>query len=126
MKMTFSEAIKSVLVTNYANFSGRARRSEYWYLVLFNFILYFAFIAISSISESMILICTLIYSLLNLAMIIPSIAVCVRRLHDIGKSGWNLLWAFVPIVGFILFIIWYCKDSEPGANKWGNNPKIQA
>lgn len=122
-QMSFSEAIKSVLTTNYANFSGRARRSEYWYFVLFNYILYFACLILGSMSESMLLIFSIIYLLACLAMLIPSFAVCVRRLHDIGKSGWNLLWGFLPVIGWILLIIWYCKDSQPGKNNWGDNPK---
>ncbi|MBE6293284.1 MAG: DUF805 domain-containing protein [Bacteroidales bacterium] len=104
--MGFSQAVKSVF-SNYANFSGRARRSEYWYFVLFSLII------------GLIPIVNLIVGLIS---IIPSIAVCVRRLHDIGKSGWWLLLCLIPIVNLIL-LVWYCTDSQPGENQWGANPK---
>ena len=104
--MGFSQAVKSVF-SNYANFSGRARRSEYWYFVLFSLII------------SLIPIVNLIVGLIS---IIPGIAVCIRRLHDIGKSGWWLLLCLIPIVNLIL-LVWYCTDSQPGENQWGANPK---
>lgn len=59
----------------------------------------------------------------GLAVFIAGLAVCVRRLHDIGKSGWNYLFFLIPIVGFILYIVWFTRDSEPGANKYGISPK---
>ena len=104
--MGFSQAVK-IVFSNYANFSGRARRSEYWYFVLFSLII------------SLIPIVNLIVGLIS---IIPGIAVCVRRLHDIGKSGWWLLLCLIPIVNLIL-LVWYCTDSQPGENQWGANPK---
>ena len=104
--MGFSQAVKSVF-SNYANFSGRARRSEYWYFVLFSLII------------GLIPIVNLIVGLIS---IIPGIAVCVRRLHDIGKSGWWLLLCLIPIINLIL-LVWYCTDSQPGENQWGANPK---
>ena len=103
--MGFVEAIKSVY-SNFANFKGRARRSEYWYFTLFNIII--SFIPI---------VC-----LLGIINIIPGIAVCIRRLHDTGRRGWWLLLALVPIVNIIL-LVWYCQDSQPGENQWGANPK---
>lgn len=105
--MGFSQAVKSVF-SNYANFSGRARRSEYWYFALFLLII------------SLIPIVNLIVGLIS---IIPSIAVSVRRLHDIGKSGWWLLLFLIPIIGYIVLLIWACTDSQPGENQWGANPK---
>ena len=59
----------------------------------------------------------------SLAVFVPSLAVGVRRLHDMGKSGWFLLIGLIPIVGWILLIIWLCTDSEPASNEWGANPK---
>ena len=59
----------------------------------------------------------------SLAMFIPGLAVSVRRLHDIGRSGWWLLLSLIPLVGAIILIIWYCTDSQPGANQYGSNPK---
>ena len=60
----------------------------------------------------------------GLVWLLPGLAVAVRRLHDIGKSGWNLLWILLPIVGAIMLIYWCCQDSQVGENKWGANPKF--
>ena len=112
--MGFVDAVKSVVVENYANFKGRARRSEYWYYTLASFIAGFicGLLPIPFISM-----------LLSLALFIPSLAVSVRRLHDIGKSGWTYLLILIPIVGAIILLVWFCQDSQPGENKWGANPK---
>ncbi|MBQ5710127.1 MAG: DUF805 domain-containing protein [Alistipes sp.] len=102
----------------YADFSGRARRTEYWMFTLFNFIFSFvlgfvlAFIGLGFLGY--------IYTI---AILIPSLAVCIRRLHDIGKSGWWYLIGFVPVVGTIVLLVWFCTDSQPGNNEWGPNPK---
>ena len=93
---------------HYADFSGRARRSEYWYMVLWNFI--FGIIPIVNI-------------LWALAVIIPFIALAVRRLHDIGKSGAWILINLIPLVGPVLMLIWLLTDSEPQTNQWGKSPK---
>lgn len=102
----------------YADFNGRARRTEYWMFVLFNII----FSAIAGIIDTIIG-TNLLNVIYSLAVLIPGIAVAVRRLHDIGKSGWYYLLVLIPIVGFIILIVWFCKDSETGANSWGPNPK---
>ncbi len=106
------------VLRNYANFSGRARRKEYWMFVLFNTLFAIATMfldnAIGMASET-----TgygPVYGLYTLAMLIPSIAVGVRRMHDVGKSGWFLL---IPIYNLVLA----CTDSEPGDNEYGPNPK---
>lgn len=110
---------------HYADFNGRARRSEYWYFVLFNFIVSiligFTFGVIAGILDMPALV-YLAY-LWSLAVFIPSLAVSVRRLHDIGRSGWWLLLSLIPLVGAIILIIWHCTDSQPGANQYGPNPK---
>lgn len=118
-EMGFLDAIKSVVVDNYANFSGRARRSEYWFFVLANFLLGIITTILSDVVPRFMLIVYIV----GLPLIIPSLAVCVRRLHDIGKSGWFYLLSFIPLIGPILMIIWFCQDSQPGENKWGANPK---
>ena len=108
----------------YADFMGRARRSEYWYFVLFNMIVSFVItfvvtlIAGSSVG-------TIIGYLYALGVFIPSLAVGVRRLHDAGKSGWYYLVGFIPLIGWIWLLILLCKDSQPGTNEWGVNPKEQ-
>jgi len=60
--------------------------------------------------------------LLSLALLIPGLAVSVRRLHDIGKSGWNLLWAFLPLIGIILLLVWNCRKGDAGDNDYGSDP----
>lgn len=108
----------------YTVFSGRSQRAEYWYFFLFNFIIstVLGFIdrAIISGSEVNIGILGLIFSLI---ILIPGIAVTIRRLHDIGKSGWMILISFIPIVGFIWLLILMVIDSNTGDNKYGPNPK---
>ena len=164
--MNFGEAIKSVF-SKYATFSGRARRSEFWYFVLFNFLVSFVLGLIPFLSW--------VAGLWALAVLIPSLAVAVRRFHDIGKSGWTYLYFLVPgllyvgymfyfifkhaysyiqagsdldadfiselltqnssslaiigilmlvsLIASIIFIVWMARDSQPGENKWGPNPK---
>lgn len=110
--VSFPEAVKRFFI-HYADFSGRSRRSEYWWVVLFN-------CAVSSVLGYIIPDLSWIWSL---AILIPSIAICVRRLHDIGKGGaWYLL-ILIPIVGYIILLVWFCKDSTPD-NQWGPNPKF--
>ena len=110
---------------HYDEFNGRARRSEYWYFVLFNlvitFVIGFTFGVIAGLLD-MPALANLAY-LWSLAMFIPGLAVSVRRLHDIGRSGWWLFLSLIPLVGAIILIIWYCTDSQPGANQYGSNPK---
>ena len=103
---------------NYANANGRARRSEFWYWVLFQFIVQFIAAIISRMTGISII--TLIASL---ALTFPSVCVGIRRLHDIGMSGWYYLVSFIPVVGLILLIVWGTRDSQPGQNQYGPNPK---
>ena len=102
----------------YADFSGRARRTEYWMFVLFNVIISMVLAIIDNFAGTGFL--GLIYSL---AVFIPGLAVCVRRLHDIGKSGWNYLIGLIPIIGFIILLVWFCKEGERQSNAWGPDPK---
>lgn len=110
--MGFLDAVKSVF-SQYATFTGRARRSEYWYFVLFNFIVS------SVLGLTGVQILSAVYCL---ATLIPGLAVAVRRMHDIGKSGWFLLISFIPIIGAIWLLVLCCKDSQPD-NQYGPNPK---
>ena len=116
---------KKVLTQDYANFSGRARRSEFWYFGLFNMIVAFvlAFLGgfLGGAGES--LVPMIPYFLYAVAVLIPGLAVSVRRLHDTGKSGWYLLIALIPILGAIALLVFYCQDSQAGDNQWGPNPK---
>ena len=160
--MSFGEAIKSVF-SKYATFSGRARRSEFWYFFLFNFLVSFVLNLIPHFS--------VVSGLWALAVLIPTLAVTVRRFHDIGKSGWTYLYFLIPsllfigywfylvfqyisagydldeesvaaiitanssaslitcilllvsLIAAIIFIVLMARDSQPGENKWGPNPK---
>ncbi len=113
------EAVSHVF-NNYATFSGRARRSEFWYFYLFNLLIGFAAGILIALSGGII---SFLYGIYCLAIIIPGIAVTCRRLHDIGRSGSYILIGFVPIVGWIFLLIWMLQDSDPGSNQYGPNPK---
>ena len=108
--MGFVEAIKACF-GKYATFEGRARRSEYWYFGLFGFVVGLVLGWIPVVGM-----------LISLAFLLPSIAVGVRRLHDVGKSGWWYLLVFVPIANLVL-IYFYILDSQAGTNEYGPNPK---
>lgn len=111
-KLGFGQAIK-LFFQNFTNFSGRSRRSEYWWVCLFNMI----------VSTIIGLILPDISWIWTVVMFVPTLALCLRRLHDIGKSGWWYLLVFVPLVGGIIMVIWFCKDSDPQPNRWGRSPK---
>lgn len=107
------------VMRNYVGFSGRARRKEYWMFVLIS-----AIIAIViAILESLIGMPAVLSTLYSLVIFLPSLAVTVRRLHDVGKSGWWILISLIPIIGAIILLVFTCLDSQPGTNKWGPNPK---
>ncbi len=122
--MGFKEAVVSAF-SNYTNFSGRARRSEYWYYVLFAEILLMGTLGLSRLFEGSFLgtIMKAVYSLAWLALFVPSLSICWRRLHDTGRSGAWYFIIFVPLVGAILLLVWFCQDSQPGENAYGPNPK---
>ena len=123
--MSMKEAIQSV-VRQYATCTGRARRSEYWYYTLFVVIVNLVFTAISTIAgaeSGLTRFITILQSLWSLAILVPGLAVCWRRLHDIGKSGAYWFFCFIPLVGAILLLVWFCQDSQPGENQYGPNPK---
>jgi len=116
------------VLKQYVDFSGRARRKEYWMFALFNVIFTIAAIILEivlGISPHDQPFGGLITTLYGLAVFIPGLAVGVRRLHDVGKSGWWVLIAIIPIVGAIILLVWFCTDSQAGENEWGDNPKEQ-
>ncbi|MEQ8435002.1 MAG: DUF805 domain-containing protein [Oceanicaulis sp.] len=118
--MSFVDAIKSVY-SNYVNFQGRARRSEYWWFYLFYVLVVIALSIVSAaVNESL---GSLLTGIFVLGTFIPLLAAGVRRLHDTGRSGWWILIALVPLVGVIVLIIFFVGDSEAGPNKYGPNPK---
>lgn len=111
------------VLRKYVDFEGRARRKEFWIFDLVSLIilaiLYFIDGAIRPGSDTRIL--STAYSL---AVFVPGLAVSVRRLHDIGRSGWWYLIVVIPVIGWIAFLIWMIRDSQTATNKWGPNPKL--
>ncbi len=108
------------VLKNYAVFEGRARRAEYWYFVLFNLIVSIVLGIISAVIGDDKNIIIVLYSL---GIFIPSLAVSVRRLHDVGKSGWMLLISLIPLIGSIWLLVLTLTNSDPLDNKYGPNPK---
>jgi uncharacterized membrane protein YhaH (DUF805 family) len=116
-----------MVLKRYAQFSGRSRRKEYWMFTLINIIISLAIYAVSfaTLSHSTVVsgILVVVFFIYSLLVLVPGLAVAVRRLHDIGKSGWMLLIGLIPIVGGIILLIWAASDSQPGDNQYGPNPK---
>ena len=103
----------------YAEFSGRARRQEYWMFFLFNILASIALGVVDRILGTS----GSLGGLYSLAVLIPSLAVAARRLHDTDRSGWWQLIALIPLIGFIVLLVFLCSDSKPGENRFGPNPK---
>ena len=103
--------------SKYVTFEGRAPRAEYWYFTLFGILVNLAFTALDSATNTGLFgILGLVFAL---AVFLPSIAVTARRLHDIDKSGWWMLLLFVPLVGWIIVVVWMCTKGTLGPNRFG-------
>ena len=113
------------VLKKYAVFSGRARRKEYWFFVLFNIIISIVLAVIDGVTGSFSPEAGmgLLGGIYTLAVLIPGIAVSVRRLHDTERSGWWLLITLVPLIGAIVLLVFMVQDSKPGQNQYGANPK---
>jgi uncharacterized membrane protein YhaH (DUF805 family) len=122
------------VLRHYTDFSGRARRTEYWMFVLFNIIFCIVAATIDNLlgitfkfdgptGDPLPIYYGYVYALYALAVFLPGLAVAVRRLHDVGKSGWMFFIVLIPIIGAIWLIVLFCTDSQDGSNKWGPNPK---
>lgn len=132
--MSLGESLTSVF-NKYATFTGRARRSEYWWFSACYFIIQivFNFASLAMIAGTMsgemsyndpsFNMFQTISVIVGLGLLLPALAVTVRRFHDIGKSGWNILWAAIPLIGPIIVLVWMCQDSDVVANKYGESPK---
>jgi uncharacterized membrane protein YhaH (DUF805 family) len=107
------------VVQKYAVFSGRARRKEYWMFMLSYIILSIVAVAIDAVIGMQI-----VSLILSLGLLLPSLGVTVRRLHDTDRSGWWILFGFIPVVGTITLLVFVCLDGEQGENKYGHNPKF--
>ena len=116
------------VLKKYAVFSGRARRKEYWFFALFNviFIIALTLIDVSAGLYDVVAAIGLLSGLYSLAVLVPSIAVFVRRLHDIDRTGWWLLIAFIPLIGVIVLLVFTLLDSTPGDSRYGPNPNDEA
>ena len=109
---------------NYVTFTGRSRRTAYWMFVLFNFVA----VILANVIDNVLGLAgeggygpvSLIY---GLAVFLPGLALAIRRLHDTGRTGWWILIGFLPLIGFIVLIIFFVQDSQPGSNQYGPNPK---
>ena len=110
---------KQVVLERYAQFTGRARRAEFWWYALANVIISVAFNILGAITTLFAIIGFIYW----LGVLIPGIAVGIRRLHDTDRSGWWLLIALVPFVGFIVLIVFLATDSKPGVNQYGTSEK---
>lgn len=108
------------VLRNYAKFDGRAHRTEYWMFVLFNFVIGLLFALIDGLLDTKIF-----YTLYALAVLIPSLAVLFRRLHDTGRSGWWWLIGFVPVIGWIVLLVFTLQRGDEGTNAYGMPPSLE-
>ena len=128
--MGFMDALTTVFRNKYATFSGRASRSEYWWSYLGIVVISMALqiigivggFALGSLNEGLGVIFALVAFASLFALLIPSLSVNVRRLHDTGKSGWMLLILLIPCIGFILWLVWMIEDGQAHANAFGPVP----
>ena len=115
--MNFQDAVKSALTENYANFNGRAARPEYWLFFLFYIVVYILGIVLDSITGF-----GLFTLIVTLGLLLPSLAVGARRLHDTGKSGWFQLLYIIPVLGFLIMIFFLVQQGDALENKYGAPP----
>jgi uncharacterized membrane protein YhaH (DUF805 family) len=115
--MSFPEAVR-VCFSKYVTFTGRARRSEYWWFVLFVALVSLVASAIDFSADIMVF-----QVIVGLALLLPELAVAVRRLHDTDRTGWWLLIGLVPVIGGIVLLVFFLIDSDPDANRYGASPK---
>lgn len=120
-QLTFGEAVRRAYTVNYCNFNGRASLSEFWWIILLNVIINTILKCFSFLpKEVFLVICGIIF----LVTILPTFGVYVRRLHDVGRSGWWLL-LILTIIGIIPLIIWWCMPSKPQTNEYGPVPNLE-
>ena len=119
-----------ILTNKYADFKGRARRKEYWMWTLYyTLILLFAMVLDNVLGLNFELLGQdlgygWLYVIIGITHLIPGLGIVVRRLHDVGKSGWFYLIILIPLIGFIWILVLFCTDGVKEDNKWGSNPKL--
>ena len=116
------------VLKNYAVYSGRARRKEIWYFVLISYIistvLWWIDSLIGTYQIDNLWTIYLLFSLYGLAVLLPSIGVSIRRLHDTDRSGWWIFIGLIPLIGAIILLVFFVTDSQPGTNQYGPSPKL--
>lgn len=122
-QVSFSQAVRMAF-DSYCRFQGRSSRSEYWWWVLFVAILSFCIGIIEGILGFSMTAVQTTSGILSLVLLLPGLGLSVRRLHDIGKSGWWVLLGFIPVVGAIILIIWYAQNSQMHDNQYGPVPNL--
>jgi uncharacterized membrane protein YhaH (DUF805 family) len=125
--MTFFEAVGKCY-RKYFVFGGRASRSEYWWCFVAAFLFAWPLLLSETADGSLFTILSFIYFILTLSVVIPLLAAWTRRMHDVDRSGWNWLFIFAPIFGWILLFRWATKEGSQEANKYGepdNHPFVQ-
>lgn len=120
----FIEAVRNAY-RNFANFSGRARRAEYWWWTLFATLVYLGAEAVNLGAYSMDGGANPAGLIILLVILFPGIALSVRRLHDTGRSGWWLLVNVLPLIGYLIFLYWMIKRGDQGANEFGPDPTAE-
>jgi uncharacterized membrane protein YhaH (DUF805 family) len=115
--VNFADAVSTVF-KKYATFGGRARRSEYWWFTLFDVIAGVVAEVVDAAAHTVVL-----QLVVFLALLLPGLAVTVRRLHDTGRTGWWWWILLVPLAGAIVMLVFLCQDSQHGPNKYGESPK---
>jgi uncharacterized membrane protein YhaH (DUF805 family) len=119
-----------ILTNKYADFNGRARRKEYWMWTLYyTIMLLFAMVLDNVLGLNFELLGQnlgygWLYVIIGITHLIPGLGIVVRRLHDVGKSGWFYLIILIPLIGFIWILVLFCTEGDKEDNKWGSNPKL--
>lgn len=137
-QVSFGEAVKRAF-SQYCKFTGRASRSEFWWFYLFQLITNYAIIFLIAyllvpgfylmnpyiLDAPMAIVGWLIFYGWDLFLLLPSLGLTVRRLHDTGHSAWNLLWVLLPLIGTIILLVYFCSRSQPFDNKYGRVPNLR-
>lgn len=120
-QVSFTEAVTRALTQNYCNFEGRSSRSEFWWFYLFTLLVGWGISLVFMFSDTLEIIMN---GVATLALLLPNLGLSVRRLHDTNHSGWWMFLWFVPVIGWIVLLIWFIQDSEHHPNQYGPEPNV--